>query len=1463
MTRDPGLSSEESAALLGKPGGQNRSGRGKRVLMVLAGLALVLFVAVAFLPRLASPLLNGRTVVKSDRVNATIASTSLGWFGGQRVKLALTDGQSKPAGALDIAVDRGLLALLANWYDLGTITIAGDAELRDTGASGVQPPPASGRATVSVTTTRIPLPKGLRARIELNLSKLGVVDASGKSVAELREVKSLADVRIGSPLTLDFDARSGSSPISAKIRVENWTQPDGSISLDSGTLAKNSPKIDAKVKVDDLSVALVDALVATATGKERRLRSILGETVSLNAEAAGEFSGGNASLNIRSAGAQAEARLALKDGIVSLTAPATVRVASAATRALLDSYADPAKSGGFVVTESPEASLTIEELNLKLPAPALDLRGARLRAIASLSNTAGKIALGEGQPASEVSIPELRATVSSDDLAGVVRLNADAASSISSAGKIASGGKLNADLSTSGLLDANGAPIAGLPKTIDGRISLRGASTEILQPIVAGALANSGLSLDLPRDIGPTADVELVAKTEGSVIDVDLNATAQSASATGALRMTETALATREKGLTIEAANAGSIVARSLNNPSLKSARPSGRLGVTIASLNLPLEAGTRKPKLDQLAMKLAAVLTDWAFIAQVPAAEGQIAGRPVALDLRSLNADVALTPGKGGEVRIASDAGADGAPVKLGANLTLPAVFAALGGVKAAPDASLAQKLGPALALGRIELTGLPASIADALPRAGANDTGKGALVREAVGDTIGLIIESAQPGADTMQVKATVQGSHANLAVQSVFEKSGIVASASGAGTISPGLVGALIAGNAPDKPRLRAPASYTITTEPLTVPFDATGSPDIAKAGVLKARAAVSGQAVVESGTQAYGVQDFAVNASLPVSALGAGSGGAASLDASGGLLSADGTQMGALIAKAALPLGANLTLAGPADIEVRLNEVNTVGLDRALGQPLLVSGALGPSAAIAATTRITPPGGKPVGVAEALSKADLAADVTLNSQRLEIKRPLRARAEGDRITLESPEPIVWTIDPAWFDRFVLGKGQSKAQGKAETDLALAAPARAELVITRAVVARTNAERGIAGPMYPGIFALDSTARIHTLELVDSRSVRTQMNDAVLKLESASSTPGQPIAINFDLSFAKLAIVPDASKAGPGGGVVRGSIAGLATAQGVLDTANPIITASGEIRSLPSALIDAFSVKNGLPGEILGPSVNFALNAKDFSRAGGSLVVSAASTETGAVVDNGVTKQLPRAEMAIRGVSQNGVLVGPLNVVLRKVDVGLDKRLSGVLPIVADVEKRFEDRPASVASPQLAIPLDGDTAKLNGTLAIDPGDARFKTSGVFGSLLRAVKARDQGKVLQRLQPVNLTITNGVITYPRWEFPMGEFKMEIEGTVDLPKNYVDMIAWVPIGQLADDVSGVFSKIPGVGTAGNTLNQATMVPIRFSGPMGNTKTSPDVGLFGKNFIKNVNPEKVVDVLKDIFKKPK
>ncbi|MFO0861257.1 MAG: hypothetical protein U0570_11925 [Phycisphaerales bacterium] len=1451
MNRDSGVTKAETDTLLNSDG-RKPARKGRRVLFVVLGVLLLLVGTVMLLPKLASPFIRGKTVFMNDDIQAKVDSASLAWFGGQAVTIQLQDAQGNPAGTIRASLDRGLLGLVTNWYNLGTIRITGDAELRQGLKAASAPSPAApssgNQATVAVQTNRIPIPRDLAARIEIDLTKVSVIDTSRQPIAELRDVKSVADVRFGSPITLQFDAKSGASPISARVKIDQWTGPDGAVHLDSVTLAKNSPKVDASVNVEALSVALVDALVAAATGQNQQLQKILGDTLTVQASANGDFNGGSASLALRAPQAKADVKLALKDGVLSLPEPTSARVDSPGMAAVLQRFLPPGASGGLAIRTAPSATVQVDTLSMKLPTSTPDLRGARVQAKVTIENTDATLTLAENQPPAAVSIPTLRAALSSDDLAGSLRLTADSSSSITSGGQTSSGGTLAVDMIASGLLDSNGAPVSGLPKSINGKVSLKGASTGILQPFVAGALANSGLSVDLPQDFGPTADVELVARTEGGANDIDLTVAAASAQMSAALRVTEGELVTREAGASVRLASAGRLAARALKSDLIQFTRPSGVLYAKLSSLRLPLETGTRKPRLDQLSAEATAELSDWSLAAALPAGANQTPGRPVALELTSLQADLSVAPGTGANVKVAASPSINGAPVQLQSDVQTRPLFT--------PTGAMASGGLNALASATMEVNGIPSSVAEILPRSG--DSNVGALVREVVGDAMNLSAE-LKPDAKTANAgafQARLESPRLKFATSGRLEPASLHFGLDGSGTLAPTLLESL-GGAGADKPRLRAPVAFTLKSETVTIPLDAKGSPDFAKAGVLKSRLTVPGQAIVQSGAQAYGVQDFAVDSSFPLAALAPANGqGEAAVVATGGLLSADGTGMGKLEARVNAPLAAGMLLNGPALVELKINDLNTVGVDRAINQPGLVSGALGPAANLTATTRIAPPGGKPTVLGEAIGAADIAADLTLSSQHLEIKRPLHAKAQGDRISLEAAEPLLWTIEPAWFDRFVLGKGQ----GGKDSDLSLASPTRVELVLTRAVAARTNPDKGVQGPAYPGIFALDATARIPSMELVDTRSVRTQMGDGVLKLQSGS---GSPVTIAFDLSFAKLAIVPDLSKAPPGGGGLKGSISNIASPSGVVDASNAVLTAKGQIQSIPSALVDAFSVRNGLPGEILGPSITVGLDAQNFSKAGGTIAFAAVSTETGNVTENGATVKKPRAEMSLQGVAQNGVLVAPLNIIIRRVDLGLQKRLSEVMPLVADVEKRYEDKQTVISSKQVAIPLDGDVRKLNGVLNVEPGDARFKVSGPFSAILRAVKAREEGKLLQRLKPLDLTFTNGVMTYPRWAFPIGEFNVEMEGTVDLPQSRMDLITWIPFGQLADDTAKLFSRIPGVGTAGNVINQTTMVPFRTSGPLGNTRTSPDLELFGKNFLKNVNPEKVVDVIKDIFKKPK
>lgn len=1458
MSSEPGLTRDESAALLDDSAmpGRKKSGKGRKLLIAASVLVAIAGGAVALAPTIAGSFIAGTKVLGTDQLVGTVQSASLGWFSGQTARIALVDSKNAPAGAIDVAVDRSLLALATNWYDLGTIKVSGDVQFRE-GEAAPKPatatPTSGGEASVNVTTNRIPLPKNLKAKVEVRLSKLSVLDKAMKPVAELADVKADANLAVGSPITLDLSAKTGAAPLEAKVKIENWTDAGGVIRLDNASLAASSPKVDAMVSAKDLSVALLDAIASTAAGKPLHLKQILGESLTFAASANGDYHGGAASLDVQSAGATANAKLSLKDGVIALDAPAEAKLTSAAAMAALDSFLTKEQLGSLAITRAPGGVVRIETLRAKLGDSGPDLRGGSINASLTLDALQGTLAAGE--TTSNVAVPSLAVTFASTDLSTGAKITATSSATIDSGSGPQNAGTLNADIALAGLLDDKGAPLAGLPKSIDGTVSLRGASTGVLQPFVAAALAKSGVALDLPRDIGPTADLELVAASKNNVIDLDLNAQSQSLGAVAALRVTDTEISTREKGVSLRLASAGQIASRVVKSDALSFPKTTGQVGLTVPTLRVPMDAKTRSPKLDQLEATARIDASGWNVLASLPAAEGTVPGKAIDVDVRDLGVDVAITPGKAATAVIAGNTVANGAPMKIDGNFALPSVATLwTGGTPTAPNL-IAKLAGAFYATGTLKVDGVPSSLAEALPGGGPVP----ALAREALGVTFDTSVAITPSGSDGLSIKAGLNSAHTNVGIDGELAGSSLVFKALGDGVVTPALLDAVQSG--PEKVTLRAPAKYTLTSEPVTIPLTAAGAPDFTKAGELKARLAVVGQAIVAKGDQAYGANDLTINVAVPLSTLSdKGAGGEASVQATGGLVTPDGQNFGTVAARASAPLGAMYALKGPATLELRVNDVATAGLDKAINQPGLISGALGPTAQITATTRVDPRSKEGKSLAETIAGGEITADVTLLAPRVEIRQPLRATLLPDRVQLTSADPIRWTIDPAWFDRFVLGKGQPLAPGAKPTDLSMTGPAKAEVVIAKAVISRADSN-GVGGPLKPGVFALDATARIAALELADSRNVRTQMGDATLKLKNLEgATPG----LAFDLNFGKLAIVPDPGKAGPGGGTLAGTVTNIGDASGTLNTSNPTITAKGDIKSIPTALIDAFSVKNGLPGDILGPSVNLTLDAKNFSKTGGTIRTDITSTETKLTSANGPEALLPRALIQINGEVKNGVLITPMVIALRRLDGELSRKAGNLLPSLADVEKRFEDKQALIQSNRLELPLDGDLRKLNGQVTIDPGEVRFKLSGGLGAFLKRFNAKEEGKALQRLKPLTVTSVNGVLSYPRWAFPVGEFNVELEGlAINLPGERIDVVTWVPFGQLAEDAGKLFGSIPGMSAVGGAINQATMMPFRTSGPLNSPSTKPDLELAGKGLLKSVSPERIVDILKDVVQPKK
>lgn len=1456
MQSDQGLTGEERAALLAGSGDPGRPANGRRRRrrwpLVVGVLALITASGLALAPTIGSRLVRGMALNAEGPVRATLEQASFGWLSTQRVTVGLRGADQSPAGTLEIEVDRGLLSLARAWTNLGTISVRGDVTVSEAllqaPATPSSPPPPPSAAK------RFSLPQGLQATLDLSLSKVRVLDARQQAVAELTDVKTTAEIKTGSPIRIDASATSAGSPLTLKATIENWTDASGNLRTDPTTFTAGAPKIDAEASVQGLSTALIDALGAMIAGSSPGVRAIVGETLSLRLVARGDATAGESTLDLTSPEVRAAGRFVVRDGALTLGAPATVDLSPASVQSLAQRGLTP---GGPRLDTAPQVNVSLTSLRIPVPKNgALDLRGATVQLATTAKGTRVTVLPGAAGETT-IDIPGIELGVESTDLAGTTTVTARSASTITSRGQTESGGTLDLRVNVGGLLDSRGAPVSGVPGAIDGTLQARGIATALLSAFLPRGADGSTPPIDPVEDLGPSIDLDVAARTQGQTILTTAKVQSRGLNAEASASITPELVQLGETPLRLEAAAAGPIAARLLAKSDRLSLTGPGIVALTMDRLTLPLDKATRTPKLTALEADGVVTLSGWAATIAALQEDGQ----PLQAGVQELRTNIALRPAQGLTLRSEGDVGLNQVPSRLRIEATLPRIYEALGATPVAGATGLAKTLGAFDADASLEWSGLSPSAASVLGRVA------GAPASELAGEALGgpaTLTATLARARDREPARAIVkvEAPRTNLTAQADVKQGEAVVQIGAAGSISPALL-ALVA-TSPESPgtapRLRGTANYEFSAEPLTVALTDAMSPDWNRSGLLKTRLSLPGQTVIDRAGQTLGVENLVLSASLPLSVLGErGAGGEAQALLESGLLAADTSRLGSMKGTIVAPLGAGMTLTRPATIDLSLIDFATANLDVAIGQAGLVSGALGPTAQITARTVIDPRAQGPDArtIAQVVQQGAIDAEVTLLSPRLRVEKPLRLALRPDRASIQAQEPLLWTIEPAWFDRFVLGKGQNGPG----SELSMAAPARAQVVIRSATVSRPG-DSGARGPLLPGVFALDAVATLESLELVDARSVRTRMGSTQIALRSQPPRPGEGPGLGFDMKLERLSVAPDPASAGPGGGQIRGTVSAISTPDGTLNTANPVIDAEGDLVALPTALIDAFSLRNGLPNDILGASVNVRLKTERFSRQGGTLSLTAASTERGESVEDGVRAQRPRAELAINGRVSGGVLETPVTVALRRLDVGLQRRVSDILPMIAQIEKRFEDKPAQLRSAKFAIPLDGDMRKLNGALTVDPGEARFALSGPYGALLRQVNARQEGKMLERLQPLNITATNGLVRYDRWTFPVGEFSIDAEGQVDLPSRTMDIVTWLPLGQVVDEVAQVFRAIPGVANAGDSFNKATMLPFRARGPMGEARPRPDVELFAKNFLRSISPENVVDILRDAIRRP-
>jgi hypothetical protein len=685
----------------------------------------------------------------------------------------------------------------------------------------------------------------------------------------------------------------------------------------------------------------------------------------------------------------------------------------------------------------------------------------------------------------------------------------------------------------------------------------------------------------------------------------------------------------------------------------------------------------------------------------------------------------------------------------------------------------------------------------------------------------------------------------------------------------TLDPSLVQTLLASFAPDlkpAPELAAPAPLIVSLKPLDIPL-VDSKPDFQKAGVLSASLRIPESLSIRNLVQknadgttrdlgVVGVEGLELTATVPMSALGdkklTGEPATAEARLAGRLRAGETAAaiapLASLTGTATAPLKGG-EIAGALLASIKLTDLNVASVDRIAQQNGLLPAALGPTMSLESNVRLEPA----PKTAAAGTASTIRIDALAKSPNLTMEKPLKAELLADRIRVTEPANIRLDVKPDLVDR--LTAPPPGAAPKASS-LRLARATTLDVALNKLVISKGQGKDASGpytiGPMLAGVFDADVQIDIPDAALTFTDGQTMSLGGA--KANVRSDAKGGPLG--FNVAASQVRVTKPGVETAPEAKALKleGTIANLADSHGNINAKAAQLSAIGDLPSVPTEFIDALANQNGLLVAALGPAVTVKLKAERFALGGAQ-----APNAPPGLLEATLTSQ--RATAEVRGASRGAVFVAdaPMRVSVTEITKELSEKVSKGLPSVGSIEKTPKDAPATIIATNLTAPLDGNLANLNADIAIDPGEARFGTSSVFGKILKPIGQRTEGVIGRKLEPLNVTIRSGIATYNKYKIPLGEFEFQSEGTVDMVGKRMDIITWIPFGALTDEAAGAFNSGLGALLSGNRVADAlAMVPFRSKGSFDNPgPPSPDLELYLKNVGKSVNP---IDIIKDVGK---
>ncbi|MEC9374020.1 MAG: hypothetical protein VYC34_09255, partial [Planctomycetota bacterium] len=574
-------------------GGRMRGGALRKALLALAALLLLSAIAVALLgPMVASSVASG--VIRSAVAARTdgevrVEGVSLSWTGPQRVRaLKIVDADGSVIADLGLEAETSALGLALGSRDFGVIRLSGEAHLAPGADGGVRLSRTAGigskadvargeRPRASGAGGRLELPRGLAATLQFDGLTVVYHDAAlTQTMGAAPGVEGLSgDVvfRVGDPIRANLKSglAGGLGTISLDGEVLSLFGADGTMTLEQA-------QIDASI-TGEVDPSIADRLA----NSEGAIASATDDLIPIEARLKGGADSGTASIVLGDAARDAYAAdidLRYGDGSIALTRPGMLKAAVSERLASRLAPNEAMTLSGVTPVELDLETLSAPYSALGIGEGGLDLRGLSMALTLRIGEVNGTVRVGdEGAQAFTVAPAEVR--IEAPDLDG--RIGIRGSTSAALGGRDA--GQLNLDLALRDVLDESGMVRTSALPRVEGRASVREASTALLTSFFEAS------GLDVRREIGESITLELTASTPGgdaaAPIEVDLTANAARLVADAALIIDESSIRSRGEGIVVRAESPGAAVEALLGALSER-LRVEGRVEIAATEVRLP-----------------------------------------------------------------------------------------------------------------------------------------------------------------------------------------------------------------------------------------------------------------------------------------------------------------------------------------------------------------------------------------------------------------------------------------------------------------------------------------------------------------------------------------------------------------------------------------------------------------------------------------------------------------------------------------------------------------------------------------------------------------------------------------------------------------------------------------------------------------------------------------------------------